>query len=82
MYSSTITLWIGPFPIERVSGYFFIITTFYRQFYIYCKQCRPDQTPRSAASVLGLHCLPISLLWDARLKWVKADFFRSNDLFK
>ena len=27
----------------------------------------PDQTPRSA---LGLHCLPLSLLWDARLKWV------------
>ena len=30
-----------------------------------------DQTPRSAASDLGLHCLPVSLLWDARLKWVK-----------
>ena len=22
-------------------------------------------------SDLGLHCLPMSLLWDARLKWVK-----------
>ena len=31
----------------------------------------PDQTPRSAASDLGLHCLPMSHLWDARLKWVK-----------
>ena len=31
----------------------------------------PDQTPHSAASDLGLHCLPMSLLWDARLKWVK-----------
>ena len=30
----------------------------------------PDQTPRSAASDQGLHCLPMSLLWDARLKWV------------
>ena len=29
-----------------------------------------DQTPRSVASDLGLHCLPMSLLWDARLKWV------------
>ena len=29
----------------------------------------PDQTPRSAASDLGLHCLPVSLfIWDARLK--------------
>ena len=31
----------------------------------------PDQMPRSAASDLGLHCLPMFLLWDARLKWVK-----------
>ena len=30
----------------------------------------PDQTPRSAASDLGLHCLPMSNLWDARHKWV------------
>ena len=30
----------------------------------------PDQTPHSAASDLGLHCLPMSLLWDARHKWV------------
>ena len=31
----------------------------------------PDQTPRSAASDLDLHRLPMSLLWNARLKWVK-----------
>ena len=31
----------------------------------------PDQTPRSVASDLGLHCLPMSSLRDARLKWVK-----------
>ena len=30
----------------------------------------PDQTPRSAASDLGLHCLPASHLSDARHKWV------------
>ena len=30
----------------------------------------PDQTPRSVASDLGLHCLPMSLLWDSRLKLV------------
>ena len=28
---------------------------------------------RSMASDLGLHCLPMSLLWDARLKWVNRD---------
>ena len=29
----------------------------------------PNQTPRSAASDLGLHCLPMSILWDDRHKW-------------
>ena len=31
----------------------------------------PDQTPRSAASDLGLHCLLIILLRASRLQWVK-----------
>ena len=31
----------------------------------------PDQTPRSAASDLGLHCLPITLLGVSRLQCVK-----------
>ena len=30
----------------------------------------PDQTPRSAASDLGLHCLRMSPKWNARLIWV------------
>ena len=30
----------------------------------------PDQTPRSVASGLGQHFLPLSHLWDARHKWV------------
>ena len=32
----------------------------------------PDQTPRSVMSDLGLPCLPMSLLLDARHKWVKS----------
>ena len=35
----------------------------------------PDQTPHSAASELGLHCLPMSHLWDARHKLVNYDPF-------
>ena len=31
----------------------------------------PDQMPRSAACNLGLHCLPMSFLWDARHKRVR-----------
>ena len=30
----------------------------------------PDPTPRSAASDLGLHCLPSTLLRVSRLQWV------------
>ena len=30
-----------------------------------------DQTLHSAASDLGLHCLPITLLWVSQLQWVK-----------
>ena len=32
----------------------------------------PDQTPRSAASDLGLHCLLITLLRVSRLQWVNS----------
>ena len=31
----------------------------------------PDQTLCSAASDLGLHCLPVTLLGVSRLQWVK-----------
>ena len=31
----------------------------------------PDQTPHSAVSDLGLHCLPFTLLRVSRLQWVK-----------
>ena len=31
----------------------------------------PDQTHRSAASDLGLHCLPIILIGVSRLQWEK-----------
>ena len=31
----------------------------------------PDQMPRSMASDLGLHCLPITLLWVSQLQLVK-----------
>ena len=30
----------------------------------------PDQTPHSATFDLGLLCLPMSLLWDPKDKWV------------
>ena len=38
----------------------------------YANSVDPDQTPHSAASDLDLHCLQMSLLWDAGLKWVNS----------
>ena len=40
----------------------------------------PDQTPRFAASDLGLHCLPTSHFWDARHKWVKFNIFFRGEI--
>ena len=34
----------------------------------------PDQTPHSAASDLGLHCLPITLLGVSSLQRVKEEY--------
>ena len=39
-------------------------------FEIFANSGDPDQTPRSAASDLGLYCLPITLLGVARLQWI------------
>ena len=36
----------------------------------------PDQTLHSAASNLGLHCLPITFLGVSRLQWVKTSMIR------
>ena len=45
---------------------------------LYAKSGDPDQTPGSAASDLGLHCLPMTLLRVSRLQWVK--YIRLCDL--
>ena len=39
----------------------------------------PDQTPRSAASYLCLHCLPVSLLWDVTHK-IRKTLYRPCDI--
>ena len=48
----------------------------------------PDQTPRSVASDLGLHCLPRFQKKDAMLIWVnvlilahESEFLEFNDLY-
>ena len=39
----------------------------------------PEQTPCSAASDLGLHCLPITLLRVSRLQWVNGNVEKSTN---
>ena len=56
----------------RVSGQFLLLQCFIGMRVFHANSENPDQTPRSAASDLGLHCLPMSYLWDTGHKWVKA----------
>ena len=48
----------------------FIITIFVGIFQLNANRVDPDQTPQNAASDKGILCLPMSLLRDARYKWV------------
>ena len=52
------------FPTERVSGCFLLSPGFIEILIFNANNVDPDQTLRSAASDLSLHCLQMSLLWD------------------
>ena len=65
--SSAATLWTGLFPVKGVSCYYSLLE--YHDFDE--KSVYPVQTPFFAASDLGLYCLLMSPLWDARDKWIK-----------
>ena len=58
-----------PEPIYANSFYYY--HAFVEMSELNANSVQLDQTLHSLASDLGLHCLPMSLLWDARLKWVK-----------
>ena len=68
---------IHPYQLdESISNFRGVRSTFSFLFYFDLKfllanREDPDQTPHSAASDLGLHCLPMSQKWDAGLIWVK-----------
>ena len=64
--SSTSILWTSPFLTEGLSTKFLFLKSFLDIRVSNTNSAYPDQTPRTAASDLGLHCLPICLLWDAR----------------
>ena len=53
---------------RRVSGLFLLLLCFIEIPVFNANSVDPDQTPRFAASDLGLHCLTITLLGISRLK--------------
>ena len=50
---------------------FFFFLSKFRYIFLLANSEDPGQTPRSVASDLGFHCLPMSHQKDARLIWVK-----------
>ena len=76
MDSATSTLWTGPFSIEWKYGWISLLPCFIEFPFFNANSVDPDQTPHSVAFELGLHCLLMFLLWDARHKLAKCmDFF-------
>ena len=68
---STTTLWTSLFPIVGclLSSYFYHRMNL--MYYYNANSVDHDQTPHYAVSVLGLHCLPITLLWVSWQNWIK-----------
>ena len=75
MHSLTVTLWTCPFPIIRGVWLDFIVMKFCRISELHANSEDSDLMPHSAASDLGVHCLPMSLLWDSSLKQVNVNFW-------
>ena len=59
-----------------------IVTMFLEISELIANSVDPDQTPHSAASDLGLNCLPMSLLWDASGLILTILIHRSFNLFR
>ena len=58
--------WTNAFLIEGVSGQFLLLPYFIEIPVFDVNSLDPDQTPHSAASDLGIDCLPMSHLWEGR----------------
>ena len=60
----------SPFSILGVSGVLFHFYFISLEKFVLANSVDPDQTPQTVVSDLGLHCLPRSQKWEARLIWV------------
>ena len=69
MDSSTVICWTSPFVILGVSGHFVSFILFLMKNPVSTVDL--DRTPHYVVSDLGLHCLPMTLLWVSRFEWVE-----------
>ena len=60
-----------PISVSGVPDQFCLLPCFIEMPVVNANSVDLDQTPHSVAFDLGLHCLLMSHLWDARHKWVK-----------
>ena len=79
---SHIIYWKSPISILGRSGYEIFTYSWREMAKLIANNGDPDQTPRSAASDLGLYCLLITLLRVSRLQWVKPHFYTVKLGFK
>ena len=63
--------WTNPIQILGLLGSKFQFHSNFKKVILQANSAEPDQTPRSAASDMVLHCLSMSHKKDARLIWVK-----------
>ena len=63
---------------QSTKSQFLLLPCFIGVFELNAKSVNPDQMLHSVASDLGLHCLPMSLLSDARLIWVNLQIVHSS----
>ena len=68
--SFILTRWTGSFPYKGCPVSFILLPCFIVIAILNANSVDPDQTPRSAASDLGLHCLHMFLLWYTMHRWV------------
>ena len=73
MDSSTTSLWTSLFPIVKCLVIFLLLLHFIEIPVVNTNSVDPNQMLHSAASDLGLHCLPIALLEESKLKWIKGN---------
>ena len=59
--------WVSPLQFLGVLGVIFIFLSYFSMKFLCANRIAPDGIPRSAASHLGLYCLPKSHKRDARL---------------